>query len=200
MDDTGLKSTYRNLYLSLLQINSIFGFQRVFKSTLPEIIRYSGQMTNKEFAEGLDYLEKGGYINYVAPVKKTDSFEINVLKLTAEKKKKAEKVEDVGWDPNSLPCRLMNHIKTNYPRVAQMTTQLSYKNAETLLSKHHPILINEVLTAMENTENLYKYNSVSLTVNNWCNIRKGSGWKAPVKQQETETKSFIKAPKSIATE
>jgi len=193
--DVGLKPGFRMVYLSLVQINSLLGWQSIFKSTLSEVIRYSGPLTEKEYYEAICYLAEKGYINYYEG---SDGYDINILKLTSERKKK-EVVIGVVHDPKSLPCRLMNHIKDRFPRVAQMTTQLSFSDAEFLLKAHHPVLINEVLEAMENTEKLLsKYNSVKLTCNNWCKIRKEGGWKAPlVKTEDLKPKPFVRPPQSI---
>jgi len=69
---------------------------------------------------------------------------------------------------------LQTFIIDEFPRVSQLKTQLTFKEAETLTAMFSKKLIKDKLDAMENKKDLLtKYMSVHRTLNNWC--KKDSG-------------------------
>lgn len=77
-------------------------------------------------------------------------------------------------------------IIERYPNISKLNRQLSAEECEKLVDKYPKLLIKEKLMAMENRKTLTKdYDSVYLTLNNWCRMAMKDGW---------QEKTFAAAP------
>ena len=85
---------------------------------------------------------------------------------------------------------LLDFISENCPRICKMERQLTKEEADSLRGTYHDLLIKRKLFAMENAENLGKYNSVFLTLNDWC----ANDF---VTQQNGQAKQLYKQPKWV---
>ena len=63
---------------------------------------------------------------------------------------------------------ILSFILENCPRVSKIERQLTTKEEKSLRATYHDILIKRKLFAMENKKNLDQYNSVYLTLSDWC--------------------------------
>ncbi len=85
---------------------------------------------------------------------------------------------------------LLDFILENCPRICKIERQLTRKEAESLRATYHDLLIKRKLFAMENAKNLAKYNSVYLTLSDWC----ANDF---VAQKNGEAKQLYKQPKWV---
>lgn len=121
-------------------------------------------------------------------------------KLSPIPKKPIQQTLIPELDPDSREAKLIKYVKDNCPNICKMETQISEKEAATLVKKFHPLLVKAVLTAMDNTKGLSKkYTSVKKTCEIWCNRRLDSGWKPPLEPVNTGSKpnEFVKKPQSL---
>lgn len=85
---------------------------------------------------------------------------------------------------------LLIYITTNYPYVAQLV-QPTFDQCEALKKKYHHLLIIEKLEAMENRKTLLKdYQSLFLTLKNWCNMALKNGWTPPESTSSSNLKKY----------
>lgn len=93
------------------------------------------------------------------------------FRLSTVPVKPQSKVEKSKEDIYTHP--LQKFIKDNYPNVSNLKLQITNKQCIDLKKKYSTELITQKLDAMENKKTLTKnYNSVSLTLNNWCKSEK----------------------------
>jgi hypothetical protein len=82
--------------------------------------------------------------------------------VISKKEKKIEKKE-------SHP--MVKFVESNLPYIHKIKDQLTDEQADKLLNKYPRDLIREKLEALNNKKDCHKnYNSVYLTVNNWCKL------------------------------
>ena len=62
---------------------------------------------------------------------------------------------------------IQQFIKDNCSRVSRIEKQLTFNECENLLKEHTEEMVEDVLLALENFNNIKKYVSVNLTVRNW---------------------------------
>ena len=89
------------------------------------------------------------------------------------------KVKDSIVEEKKVLTPLQNFIKSSFPNVCKLKTQLTAEESDKLEEKYLKELIAAKLEAMENKADLKKrYISVYLTLNNWCRMAVDRGeWK-----------------------
>lgn len=85
---------------------------------------------------------------------------------------------------------IFNFILDNCPRVSKLERQLTVDEEKSLRASFHDLLIKRKLFAMENKKNLDQYNSVYLTLQDWCS-------NDFVAQKNGEAKQLYKEPKWV---
>lgn len=102
------------------------------------------------------------------------------LRTMIAMQKQSDKLNDLADEANKHP--LVEKIEREFPRVSQMATKISSKNAVVLLEKYGEEMVVDKLGEMENWPDLHKKSNAYLTCNTWCKrevAQKKSGTPAP---------------------